>query len=195
MMSTTDDQAPSCHFLPMSNAGEDPARRALWESLSLQTKALLSTDGSVTLLLGAFAGEDIDVSVLDQQTCSEGSCLALRPGKHEQALKRTVLLRTATSRKNLAYAQACIAHERLDIALQRMLIDGNVPLGLVLRQGRVESFRALVDWGGCKMEDVPHLSAYLHCDELVHRTYHIVVDRTPLVRVTEYFPAQLFNGR
>lgn len=184
--------------LPVTMATEDDsAKHEVWQSLGSRTRALLSTDGTLTLLLDAFSGESVETVLLAQHTDaadarSARAMMGFAP--NEAATLRHVLLRTALSKRNLVYAESCIAETRLPSRIRASLKQGIRPIGLLLRSERIESFRELLDWGIQPLNDAPHLKAYFEANELLYRSYHIIVENRPLMRITEYFPRGLFEG-
>jgi chorismate-pyruvate lyase len=176
---------------------EDRSKHAVWRSLGSHTKALLSTDGTLTQLLDAFSGESVETVLLAQaaeraDAVSGRAMMSLDP--HEPVTRREVLLRTARSKRNLVYAESRIADARLPPGLHASLMQGTRPIGLLLRSARIESFRELLDWGIHPLDDAPCPSACFDAPELVYRSYHIVVASRPMMRITEYFPRTLFEG-
>ena len=176
---------------------EDRAKHEVWQSLGSLTKALLSTDGTLTLLLDAFSGESVETVLLAQQTERAGAVsgratMSLDPD--EPMTRREVLLRTALSKRNLVYAESRIADARLPPGIHASLMQGTRPIGLLLRSARIESFRELLDWGIHPLGDAPCPNACFDATELVYRSYHIVVASRPVMRITEYFPRGLFEG-
>ncbi len=176
---------------------EDRAKHEVWQSLGSRTKALLSTDGTLTLLLDAFSGENVETVLLAQRTeraDAESACTTMRLEPNEATTRREVLLRTASSKRNLVYAESRIADARLPPGIRASLMQGTRPIGLLLRSARIESFRELVDWGIHPLDEAPCPNACFDATELVYRSYHIVVASRPVMRITEYFPRGLFEG-
>lgn len=184
--------------LPTTTATEhDRAKHAVWQSLGSRTKALLSTDGTLTLLLDAFSGERIETVLLAQHAESAdavGIRTTMSLGPNEATTRREVVLRTARSKRNLVYAESRIADARLPPKLRAPLMQGTLPIGLLMRSARIESFRELLDWGIHPLDEAPCPNACFDATEVVYRSYHIVVGGRPLMRITEYFPRCLFEG-
>src|SRR6185436_1905541 len=84
-------------------------------TLSPFQRILLTTDGTVTEMLEAFAGESIRVVKLFQEVTlldRAVSSLELPWGQH--VLRRTILLQGRMSLMNLLYAESILAIDRLD---------------------------------------------------------------------------------
>lgn len=176
---------------------QDRAKHEVWQSLGSRTKALLSTDGTLTLLLDAFSGESIETVLLGQYAESAdavGSRSTMSLAPNEATTRREVVLRTARSKRNLVYAESRIADARLPQKLRAPLMQGTFPIGLLMRSARIESFRELLDWGIHPLDEAPCPNACFDATELVYRSYHIVVAGRPLMHITEYFPLGLFEA-
>ncbi|MBB5609456.1 MULTISPECIES: chorismate pyruvate-lyase family protein [unclassified Janthinobacterium] len=95
----------------------------IWPRLAPISRALLSTDGSFTLMLQSLSSEDIKPSVLrHQQVRSAGAGLDGCFEEGELLLQRAVLLKTARSGRNLVYADSSIAVQRLPAGMQQALL-------------------------------------------------------------------------
>lgn len=162
--------------------------------LSILQRILLITDGTVTDVLEAYANEPIRVVKLEQ---SFGSVDARRPEldlpPSGRVLRRTVLLQGAISGQNFLYADSVITPDGLAPEIVDGLIGSDRPVGRLLAQHRVETFREIVALGfelaGTCAEhfDVEPTS------RLVFRTYRILVSGQPVMRITEKFPLGLFT--
>ncbi len=185
--------AQSAFLSPPGMDVEDQAKRKIWEMLNPFSRALLSTDGSFTLLLQAFSDETIEPVVLMQEISAAeniGETLKLQSG--DKVLRRSVLLRAAQSKHNLVYATSCIAYERLLPEIRDQLLEGTKSIGLLLRSVQLESFRELIDWGICPSNCLSGMSPYFNAHDMLYRTYRIFTKNLPLLIVSEYFPRNLF---
>lgn len=175
------------HHLPLRG------NQQIWPRLGPIARALLSTDGSFTLMLQAFSSEDIKPSVLRHQQLPAAD--TGRDGcfeKGELLLQREVLLKTTQSARNLAYADSSIAVERLPAGMQQALLDGSQPIGLLLRASRLETYRELLDWGVCAEGQADDVKRHLPPHDLLYRRYRIDAGGQPLMHICEYFSASLF---
>ncbi len=127
------------------------AWKILWslnpsEALTVFERILLITDGTVTDLLEAFAGEAISVVKLSQSIGHRnGDAHALDVLEHEHVLQRTVLLRGADSGTSFLYGDSVIVPERLPPALFEGLMATGQTIGRLLATYRLETFREIVD--------------------------------------------------
>lgn len=161
--------------------------------LSPFQRVLLMTDGTVTDVLEVYVGEIIRVVVLDQ-------CLTQPPlgtllagvGRPEPLLQRSIVLRGSESGTVFIYADATIAVDRLDPSLLHGLLDGAEPIGRLLARDRIETFREIIEFGTEPAGAYGHHFAVEGSSTLLFRTYQIVVDRRPLMRITERFPKSWF---
>ncbi|MES2208102.1 MAG: chorismate pyruvate-lyase family protein [Pseudomonadota bacterium] len=190
-------------FLSLPGAEEEiNDKRKLWKTLSPFARALLSTDGSFTLLLQAFSDEAIEPVVLMQEiktaelAGNTGQALKLQSG--DQVLQRNVLLRAEQSKQNLVYATSCIAYERLLPEVRDQVLEGTKSIGLLLRSVQLESYRELINWGLCQSTDVAEMKGYFDSYnnyDMLYRTYRIVTKKLPLLIMSEYFPRHVFEEK
>jgi chorismate-pyruvate lyase len=155
---------------------------------------LLSTDGTVTRLLETYAGEPIEVVKLRQDFDIAGAGdepLCLPEG--DSVLRRHVLLRGRQSRQNLLYAEAVVVPGRVDRGLLDALLATDAPIGALLAEHRMETFRENLV---VARERAGRCGVHFGVDagtELIYRTYRIVARREPMILITEKFPAGSFR--
>lgn len=157
-------------------------------------RLLLGTDGTVTTILEAFAGEPMEVVKLRQgfDTSNDGDADLLAAG--DRVLRRRVLLRGRRSHMSLLYAEAVVAVDRVDQVIVDGLLATDKPIGVLLAESRTETFREVLridrePAGDC----APHFGIAATA-ELLWRTYRIMTGGRPAVLVTEKFPADFFLG-
>ncbi len=174
-------------IVPNDDSPDSVTKRQLWQRLSPVERALMATDGTLTLLLSALYGERIDVELLWQssQTLRE-SDMRLRLESGGQLLVRRTLLKAAESGQSVAYAASTIVLSRLSRSIRHELENGTKPIGLLLRSEAVETHRMLEDWGDCTPTD--QSTDYLDSTWQFFRTYQIISQALPLMTVTEHFP-------
>lgn len=158
-------------------------------------RMLLSTDGTVTHILEAYAGEPIEVVKLLQEfdTCAEADA-PLDLSVDDKVLRRRVILRSARRRQNLLYAEAVVVPERVDAAFLDGLVGTDDPIGLLLSRARMETFREILR---VFREPAGANGAVFGIDpaaELVARTYRILAGGQPILMITEKFPPHLFRS-
>jgi chorismate-pyruvate lyase len=159
-------------------------------------RMLLATDGTVTHILEAYAGEPIEVVKLLQEfdTCTKADA-PLELGEHEEkVLRRQVVLRSSRSRQNLLYAEAVVVPGRVDAGFLDGLVGTDDPIGLLLERTRIETFREILR---VFREPAGPVGAVFGIDagaELVARTYRILSGGLPILLITEKFPPHLFRS-
>lgn len=171
------------------HVSQHPSWLADTHSLDLFQRILLTTDGNVTQLLEAYAGEPMEVVKLSQaQEHSSSEIAELAVALHERVVKRRVLLQGSASKRGFLYAESTIAPDRLPAGVRRGLVFTRQPIGSLLSEHRVETFRELL---GAAEEPAGALATYLAVeptDTLIARTYRIACGGRPVMLITERFP-------
>ncbi len=130
-----------------------------YERLAPILRVLLTTDGTVTEVLSAFYGEEIDICVLSQG-------FRAYEGQHNQELNaqvgtrmldRSIVLSGRRSGAIYAAAFSRIVPSHLPIGMQEALLAGRDPIGKLMLDQHLETFREIVSCGECPAADVPHL--------------------------------------
>ena len=143
-------------------------------------RALLVADGTVTLLLSAYFGEEIRVQTITQMTQTMPQKLALlglRPS--DEVFYRAVKLYGASSGNQYASAVSLINPNGLNPGLFEQLIDENVGMGEVLRNSARGSYREVLDIRASSSEQV-------------QRTYLVYLEGQPAILITERFNTDCF---
>ncbi len=170
-------------------------RAATWlgkaGSRELLHRILLATDGTVTTILEAYAGEPIEAVRLAQ---------SLRPARPQEAelldvgtaspvLDRHVLLRGVRSGTTFLYGESVLVPERLDPSIVDRLGSTNEPIGQLLRTSRLETFREVLAVGE---QPAGSHGTYFDSGEdalLLFRTYRVILRGQPILLITEKVPA------
>ena len=173
--------------------GRPAATAAEGARLTRFQRILVGTDGTVSHLLEAYAGEPVEVLKLVQafDTCDEGDA-DLHLSADGKVLRREVLIRGAASGRTLLHAQAVVVLDRVDPGLVDDLLATDTPLGLLLAQRRTETFREVLHVGRQPAGTVATHFGIDAADEVVARTYRIVSGGQPVALVKERFPADCF---
>lgn len=158
-------------------------------------RVLVSTDGTVTHILEAYAGERVAVVKLVQafDTSDAGDAALAVPGD-EKVLRRRVLLRGVTSGRNLLHAEAVVVLDRIDPAVLDGLLATDQPIGVLLADNRTETFREILTVGCEPAGSVGEHFGVSPDSELVSRTYRIVANGQPVILITEKFPREFFRS-
>jgi chorismate-pyruvate lyase/acyl carrier protein len=163
-------------------------------TLSAFQRILLTTDGTLTEILEAFFGESIhvvklfqEVSVLDRAV----SALELPWGQH--VLRRNILLQGRMSLVNFIYAESVIALDRLDEDVREGLLQSKKPIGLLILEQRIETFKEILD---CGREPAGGIAQHFQIDEgasVIFRSYRMIAQGQPIMLITEKFPESYFR--
>ena len=157
-------------------------------------RILLGTDGTVTHILEAYAGEPIEVvKLLQTFDVSDDGDADLLIADGEAVLRRQVLLRGRRSNRTLLYAEVVVIVARVQPGLIEGLVETDKPIGTLLREGRTETLREVLF-----ADSEPAGTCAVHFDidpdaDLIFRTYRIVAGGQPIIMVTEKFPAHFFR--
>ncbi|MBW3646032.1 MAG: DUF98 domain-containing protein, partial [Actinobacteria bacterium] len=108
-------------------------------------------------------------------------------------LRRTVLLQGADSGRTFLCADSLMVPERLDQPVLEGLLATDTPVGTLLLQNRVETFREVLSVG---REPAGSCAGYFAVEadtEMVWRTYRVCARQRPIMVITEKFPASAFT--
>src|SRR5574337_1110544 len=120
-------------------------------------RILLTTDGMVTEILEAYLWERMKVIKLFQGNfVLDCEIPSLEVGKECMVMQRKVLLCGKLSQKNHLYAESIIVPDRLDEKIRDSLLNTNKPIGLLILENRLETFREILDCG--KEEEIGRAS-------------------------------------
>jgi len=155
----------------------------------LLRRAVLATDGTVTNLIESLL-ERVVIEKLGQEPVAAplAEWPELAPGT--AVLHRTVLIRGAESRRIFLHAESFVVLERLDPAFREELVATDKPIGKLIREHRIESYRELLaersERAGLR---APALGVDA-AEPLVARTYRIHLGGRPVIQITERFLAR-----
>lgn len=149
-------------------------------------QAVLATDGTVTNLIESFL-ERVRIEKLGEERAA--APVEEWPGLPvgTPVVRRTVLIRGVESGRIFIHAESLLVLDRLDPLLRRELCETDRPIGKLIREHRIESFRELL---GSRSEPAGPRAAVLGCraeDPLVARTYRIHFSGRPAIQITERF--------
>ncbi|MDQ3897117.1 MAG: chorismate pyruvate-lyase family protein [Actinomycetota bacterium] len=157
-------------------------------------RVLLTTDGTVTRILEAYADEPMEaVKLLHAlDTSDAGDADLIVPG--QRVLRRWVLLRGRLTGQTFLYAEAVVAVDLVDPVIVDRLVTTDKAIGVLLAESRTETFREVL-----RVDREPAGRAAAHFGtqptaELILRTYRIVVRGRPVVLITEKFPSDFFRS-
>jgi chorismate-pyruvate lyase len=163
--------------------------------LSILQRILLTTDGTVTEVVETYAGETMRVVKLSQELITPvGDTPWLEITRDQPVLSRKILLQGKVSGENFLYAESFIVPDRLDEHMQDGLLRCNKPIGYLILEDRLETFREIVEWG---REPAGQLAAHFAVEDdspVIFRTYRIFANKQPIMLITEKFPQSGFRG-
>lgn len=153
-------------------------------------KVMMKTDGTVTDLVALYTGDTIKVNVLRQQIMTETPAF-LGLSSEDSVLRRIVLLRGKAN--SYVYAESLFVFDRLSDYVQQNLVETDLPIGLLWKQEKFESYREILD---ITLEKNHAVAKYFNESsdvELLSRTYAIYSDKRILGIITEKFPISIFK--
>jgi len=158
-------------------------------------QVLLTTDGTVTEIIEALAAEPMGVVKLGQ----EPRVLAHRlPGLDAAAgqhvMRREILLCGRKTGRPYLHAESWIAPAQLDPRVRDGLERSDKPVGLLLLEFRVETFKEILD---CGQAPAGVLASHFGLDPqapMLHRTYRMISGGRPILLISERFPRSYFTG-
>lgn len=156
-------------------------------------RMLLGTDGTVTHILEAYAGEPVEVVKLRQEFDASDDADGELVAAGTEVLRRRVLLRGRGSLQPLLFAEAVVVVARVEPDFLEGLLGTDKPIGVLLAEHRTETFREILRVG---REPAGACAPALGIDasgEVFSRTYRIVARRRPTILITEKFPADAFR--
>jgi chorismate-pyruvate lyase len=154
---------------------------------------LLITDGTITPILEACTGEPMHAVRLSQTVGPCGwSDPQLELGRRQPVLRRSVLVQGSRSGIDYVYAESVIALERIGAGLRDELLFTDRPIGRLLRDHRVETFKEILVSGP---EPAGPSAAHFAVDPmqpLPSRTFRLLCANDPIMRITERFSPHVF---
>ena len=163
------------------------------DELSPPQQVLIKTNGTVTHILEAYTGESIKIVKLSQGYVTWDRAdprLDLDSGC--QVLQRTVLLQGSQSGRNHLYADSIMIPDRLDQHVVDGLLNTDTPVGTLLVERRVETFREILAVGKEPADSCAPLFGIPPDEEMICRTYQVLTGRRPIMLITEKFPASFY---
>ena len=157
-------------------------------------RALLVTDGTVTKLLEAYFWEPVAVDTLEQRLeTAEQPVPWIGLGIGDRCLIRDARLRGVHSGHAFAEALSLIRIERIPKDFRHRLINREIGIGVLIRDSGLESYREVLDVG-LDHSGTPPGDQRGGADQIVFRTYRIIIGGHPVILITERFPLSLVGG-
>ena len=164
------------------------------KELSSFQRILLTTDGTVTEILEAQYWEAIGVEKLCHQQIRTQTAIAaldLPPGS--EIIKRQVLLKGINSATVHIFAESILIPSRLDPEIQSALANTQQPIGQLMNNKRMESFREILS---CCRETAGDLAIHFDIEKtdfLFSRSYRVFANGRAIMLITEKFPERIRN--
>lgn len=158
-------------------------------------RMLLASDGTVTFLLEAWAGEPVEAVKLrhDPGTASTADRALLDLARGASVLRREVVLQGAVTGRVLLHAEALLATDRVPPTVIDGLSTTNAPMGRLLAAARTETFREILHVGTEPATLSGRYIGVLADADVVVRSYRISNGGRPIMVVTERFAPDLFE--
>lgn len=157
-------------------------------------RALLVTDGTVTKILEAYFWEPVEVQTLQQEFAAAEQPIAwIHVHAGDRVLMRRARLRGTDSGEVYATALSVIRTEFIPETFRRRLIDREIGIGVLIRDSGLESYREVLEVGAEPEEPGLGDRAGHAPSDRVFRTYRIIIDREPVILITESFPLALYT--
>lgn len=160
--------------------------------LSLFQKTMLVTDGTLTDLLRLYSKKKIIVKKINQNIELSGEAESKLCEPEMPILKREILL--GSDEENYVYADSIFLFENLSIANQYKLLETDIPIGLLWKKEKLDTFRDIIE---IQIEYREDLTQYFEMDSstpFLSRTYKIYNNKKTLGIITEKFPITYFKG-
>jgi beta-ribofuranosylaminobenzene 5'-phosphate synthase len=179
------------HPVPMAATDLFRQFEAELPDLSPIQKVLLLTDGSVTTLLEAVFGEQIEVRTIAQEvvpadriTAERLECVIGDPINH-----RVVVLAGSRTGRVFAHAVSCTPLDRLVPGARDDLLAADIPIGRILQRHRMETRRELSEIEAVRAgRSLGRCFGLSEDAVLLSRRYVIIHEGRPLIWIQERFP-------
>lgn len=157
-------------------------------------RIILVYNGTLTRLLETFLNEQLTVVKLHEtlEASSEPVPYLDLPA-HQQIINRKICLQGQDSGINWLYAESIIVPARLPPLFRQELLESQIPIGKLWNKHRVETFKELLP---PFQEPAGELADHFNISTdyaLFGRTYRVYSNQTPIMMLTEKFPAHYFK--
>lgn len=160
--------------------------------ISPLARILLTTEGTVTVLLETCMLEPIDICKLSQELRRLSRPLPrLNLPRGAETLDRRVLLVGRESRTPYIFAASHIALDRLGEKVRDALLNTEEGLGMILREHEVETTWKILGYRLKRAGTIGPLLDLGHGTMVLNRTYQILIHGLPTFLIIEHFSPQL----
>ena len=162
--------------------------------LSPFQRILLTTNGTVTDMIGAYSGEAIKIKKLFEYKIQlEEDIVPMNLKKGTEVIARKVLLQGKMSDRNYVYADSILVFDRLNEKVRTQLLETKTPIGKVWIENKVEIFKENVELGKEHADDLADYFQIQPKDNLLYRTYCVISNHQYTMMITEKFPENSFR--
>jgi|Deesub1362B_J571_1020462.scaffolds.fasta_scaffold00320_32 beta-ribofuranosylaminobenzene 5'-phosphate synthase len=161
--------------------------------LSPVHRILLTTDGSITRILEALEGCEVQVETVHQEVVKAKERIAklLRIAGGEEVNHRIVNLRSC--RRILVRATSYAPLKRLEPRFRDAVMRADIPIGKIMAELEIESRREILSFSAFKANSqLASVFGIAEGELLLERNYTIIHRRKPLLYITEVFPHSFF---
>lgn len=170
----------SSGFIP-GNCIENLAGESIdFSTLPEFLRVLLTTDGTVTKILEAYFWEPVRVHSVGQTFINlEADEPFIHSVGGDRVLHRQVELVGRCSKRVFAWAHSLIRMDVLPNTIAGKLEQDGLGIGELLRDCGLETYREIIDFG--------------LAEDMAWRTYRIVMQTKPFIKITEQFPLNIYR--
>lgn len=154
--------------------------------------SLLSTNGSITLLLEAFFGERQQADKLSEEHIvftEDHTDLKVSAGS--SAIERVILLRGTQSQRAYLHATTLVALDKICPKFSESLLNTQTPIGRLWDDHKMELFKEMLRYERRPAGDLAESFQIAETDLLISRTYRVYSDGHCIMLITESFPESL----
>ncbi len=173
-------------FQDLENLTEISLNNPLLHSLNSIERIIITCDTTLTDVLESYAKEKIKIQKLSERLLGTSLPLPYLTESTELIFRESLLI-GEQSGKILLYARSLINLNALSAEnFKHDLFRTTIPLGHLLRQNKIETFRQLL---GCKLEQNPALVQHFGTNDgtLISRSYVMYSQAQPIMLITEKF--------
>lgn len=155
-------------------------------------RILLTTDGSITAIIEAYAQKRVEVETVEQRIISANPEIAqrLKISEGEEVNYRVVYLKA--NGEIYAKAVSYTPIKRLEDNFKDDLMRADVPIGKILKKHNIEARRE-INWGKVVVDEGLAKEFGLKKPLILIRNYNIIHKGEILINITEFFPMERFE--
>jgi chorismate-pyruvate lyase len=181
--------------IPKKNLSISPQRSYIEPSLlSTFQRILLTTNGTITDMIEAYAGEQIKLVKLSEEIISlKHDIPEMQLKQGDEVVERKILLRGSISQRNYVYADSLLVLNRLEDSVKEELLNTKKPIGKVWVEQKIAIFKENVDSGRESANDLANYFNIEPQENLIFRTYCVISNKKYTMMITEKFPESYFQ--